>query len=142
VSQPPSARSGGCMCGAVRYRVTGPLRSVVMCHCTQCRRQTGHVMASTAARRADLHLESAGELRWYAASSEARRGFCGRCGSVLFWDAVGRAYVSITAGSLDDSRGLETAWHIFTADKGGYYEIEPDVPQSADGTFSVTFPGA
>jgi hypothetical protein len=138
----PTVRGGGCLCGAVRYRVTGPLRPVVMCHCTQCRRQTGHIMASTAARRADLHLEQAGELRWYAASDEARRGFCGRCGSVLFWDAVGREHVSITAGSLDDSSGLRIAWHIFTADKGGYYEIEPGVPQSADGTFAVPLPRA
>ena len=103
---------------------------------------TGHVMAATAVRRADLRLLSHQELRWYAASREARRGFCGRCGSTLFWEGVGRDYVSIAAGSLDDSSGLEIAWHIFVADKGGYYEIEPGAPQSRDGSFSVAFPEA
>jgi hypothetical protein len=133
-------RTGGCLCGAVRYSVTGALRPVVMCHCTQCRRMTGHVMAATAARRADFRLLAEGELKWYAASKEARRGFCGRCGSTLFWEGVERDDISIAAGSLDDSRGLRIACHIFVADKGDYYEIEPGTPQSRDGTLSLAFP--
>jgi hypothetical protein len=135
-----SLRTGGCLCGAVRYSVAGALRPVVVCHCTQCRRMTGHVMAATAARCADFHLVSERELKWYAASNEARRGFCGRCGSTLFWEGVGRDYISIAAGSLDESRGLTIACHIFVADKGDYYDIEPGTPQSRDGTFSVAFP--
>src|SRR5260370_40012000 len=59
---------------------------------------------ATAERRADFSLLAEGELKWYTASKEARRGFCGRCGSTLFWDGVGRDYISIAAGSLDDSR--------------------------------------
>lgn len=140
MSESIAARSGGCMCGAVRYLVTGTLRPVVMCHCTQCRRMTGHFMAATAARRRDFQLTSAAELSWYAASEEARRGFCARCGSTLFWDGVGRDYISIAAGSLDDSSGLTVACHIYVANKGGYYDIEGDVPQIADGHFAVKFP--
>ena len=136
-----SVRTGGCLCRAVRYRVDGPLRPVVMCHCTQCRRTTGHVMAATAARRADFHLESHAELKWYQSSEEARRGFCGRCGSTLFWDGVGLGHMSIAAGTLDDTRGLRIACHIFVGDKGDYYQIEPGTPQSRDGKFSVPFPG-
>jgi len=132
---PPGPRTGGCLCGAVRYRVTGPLRPVIMCHCTQCRRMTGHVMAATAARRADFELLSGAALAWYAASHEARRGFCARCGSTLFWDGAGRDYISIAAGTLDDSGDLRVAFHIFTADKGGYYDIEPGAPQYPDGAF-------
>jgi len=135
-------RSGGCLCGAVRYHIAGPLRPVVMCHCSQCRRQTGHVMAATAARRTDFQLLASSELKWYDSSPTARRGFCGRCGSTLFWEASGRDYISIAAGTLDDSRGLEIACHIYVADKGGYYQIEPGVPQCADGSFSVAIPGA
>src|ERR1700735_4617008 len=52
-----SIRTGGCMCGAVRYRVDGPLRSIVVCHCEQCRRMTGHVLAATAAKRGTFELE-------------------------------------------------------------------------------------
>jgi len=130
-------RSGGCLCGAVRYEVRGKLRPIVMCHCTQCRRMTGHVMAATAARRLDFRLVSSGELAWYASSPEARRGFCARCGSTLFWEGGGRDYLSIAAGTLDDTSGLAIACHIFVADKGHYYEITDGAPQIRDGRFSV-----
>jgi hypothetical protein len=103
---------------------------------------TGHVMAASAARRADFHLLAQEGLRWYASSEEARRGFCGCCGSTLFWDGVGRDYISIAAGSLDDSSGLEVAYHIFVANKGGYYQIDEHAPQSRDGTFTAAFPGS
>ncbi|MBS0367183.1 MAG: GFA family protein [Proteobacteria bacterium] len=133
-------RTGGCLCGAVRYRVDGPLRPIVMCHCTQCRRMTGHFLAATAARRGHFTLAASEGLRWYSASPHARRGFCERCGSTLFWEGEGRDYISIAAGSLDDSSGLAIAAHIFTADKGGYYDIEPGAVQSPDGTFRAEFP--
>ena len=140
MSAAAQAREGGCMCGAVRYRISGPLRPVIMCHCTQCRRMTGHVMAATAARRTDFRLLSEGGLTWYASSAEARRGFCTRCGSTLFWQGAGRDYISIAAGTLDDSSGLATAGHIFTADKGAYYEIADSAPQRRDGHFSLPWP--
>lgn len=134
-----ASHSGGCLCGAVRYEVRGTLRPVIMCHCTQCRRSTGHVMASTAARHADFHLVKEAGLEWYTSSPEARRAFCRRCGSTLFWQGAGRGYISIAAGTLDDSSGLATACHIFVADKGGYYTIGDGTPQHADGRFSVTW---
>jgi hypothetical protein len=96
-------------------------------------------MAATAARHADFRLLSEGGLGWYTSSAGARRGFCARCGSTLFWQGVGRDYVSIAAGTLDDSSGLQIAGHIFTADKGGYYEIADSAPQVSDGRFSVSW---
>ena len=68
-----TTRTGGCLCGAVRFEVAGPLRPVVLCHCTQCRRSTGHFMAATAARQRDFHLLAGEQLRWYASSDSARR---------------------------------------------------------------------
>lgn len=135
----PVDRAGGCLCGAVRYAVSGPMRHVVACHCTQCRRTTGHFMAATAAKRSDFHLVRSEALQWYASSEGSRRGFCGRCGSTLFWEGKGRDYISIAAGTLDDSTGLQIACHIFVADKGAYYSIDGEAPQIPDGTFSVTF---
>jgi hypothetical protein len=135
-------RSGGCLCGAVRYVVHGALRPLVACHCSQCRRTTGHFLAATAARHGDFKLLSDSGLKWYASSTQARRGFCAVCGSTLFWEGVGRDYLSIAAGSLDDSSGLTIACHIHVADKGTYYEIEPGVPQSPDGRFAVPLPAA
>jgi hypothetical protein len=140
MSDASPVRSGGCLCGAVRYEVRGPLRPIVMCHCTQCRRMTGHFMAATAARHGDFRLLSRAGLGWYASSEEARRGFCTHCGSTLFWEGAGRDHVSIAAGSLDDSSGLQIACHIFIADKGGYYEIADAAPQVRDGNFSLPWP--
>lgn len=130
-------RSGGCLCGAVRYEVRGALRPIIMCHCTQCRRMTGHFMAATAARHADFRVVTDGGLKWFAASQEAQRGFCAHCGSTLFWQGVGRDYLSIAAGTLDDSSGLEVAGHIFVADKGSYYEIDDGTPQVMQGGLRV-----
>jgi hypothetical protein len=137
-----TARTGGCLCGAVRYAVHGTLRPVVACHCTQCRRTTGHFLAATAVRHGNFKLLVDSGLKWYASSSEARRGFCAVCGSTLFWEGVGLDYISIAAGTLDDSTGLATVCHIHVADKGAYYEIEPGVPQSQDGSFAVPLPAA
>jgi len=137
MSESIAVRGGGCLCSAVRYEVRGGLRPIVMCHCTQCRRMTGHVMAATAARRSDFRLLTDGELRWYHSSPAARRGFCARCGSTLFWEGLGRDYVSIAAGTLDDAAGLPIACHIFVAEKGAYYEIADAAPQISDGKFTV-----
>jgi hypothetical protein len=131
---------GGCLCGAVRYEIRGTLRPVIMCHCKQCQRTTGHVMAATAARHSDFHLLSDAGLEWYTSSSEARRAFCRRCGSTLFWQGAGRDYISIAAGTLDDTRGLEIAGHIFVAHKGSYYPIADGMPQQSGGAFSVKWP--
>jgi len=123
--------NGRCACGAVRYEVHGPLRPVVYCHCTTCRRSTGHFVAATACAREHLVLTQSTALQWYASSPGARRGFCGHCGSNLFWDPLGEARVSILAGSLDRPTGLQAEGHIFVAEAGDYYTIQDGLPQSA-----------
>lgn len=126
--------TGGCLCGSVRFRVTGPLREVVGCHCSQCRRQTGHFLAATNVADSQITLEGEENLRWYRASDFARRGFCSNCGSVLFWKADSEDYVSVLAGSFDAPSGLKLAYHIFCADKGDYYEISDGLPQYERGS--------
>jgi hypothetical protein len=114
--------TGGCLCGAVRYEVRGPLRDVVLCHCRRCRRTHGHVAAYGACASADLAIREDGALRWYEADGRAR-GFCGVCGASLFWRADGRETVSVAAGTLDEPTGLRTVAQIFTADRGDYYAL-------------------
>ena len=132
--------TGGCLCGAVRYEVLGPLRAVVACHCTQCRRTTGHFLAATAARESDLRMTRASGLRWYDSSTAARRGFCGDCGSTLFWHGAGRDYVSIAAGSIDGATGLALVQHIHVADKGDYYTIADGAAQLPEGMQPISEP--
>jgi hypothetical protein len=125
----PGGREGGCLCGAVRYRAHGPLRPVLACHCGQCRRTSGHFVAATAADNNALEIsDPEGLLKWYRSSSAARRGFCGRCGSSLFWQPDDGAHTSIMAGTLDGETGLRIEAHIYTADKGDYYTLDDDIP--------------
>jgi len=133
--------SGGCDCGAVRYRVNGRIRDSVVCHCGQCRRSHGHPPGYSKARTAEMTVDGEDAIVWYGSSREARRGFCGKCGSSLFWQRIGAPEISMTAGSLKTPTGLKTARHIFAADKGDYYEIADGVHQDP-GTMSgnpVTF---
>ena len=119
--------TGRCLCGAVRFEIHGPLRDVVVCHCGECRRWGGHVSAMTAARSEHLRFAADGGLRWIDSPesvTHARRGFCGECGSSLFWDAPDRETISIAAGALDAPTGLRTVRQIYTEDAGDYYEAE------------------
>ena len=131
-----SELSGGCLCGGVRYRIVGPRRDIIMCHCENCRRSHGHVAAYTAIEKNDLVLVSQKSLQWYHDESpDTYRGFCNQCGSSLFWDAKdGRDRISIAAGTLDDSDDLKTIGHIFVSEAGSYYRIDDGLPQFETGS--------
>ncbi len=132
--------TGGCLCGAVRYQVTGPLRSVINCHCSQCRRTSGHFVAATAAQRDNLILTVKNGLSWYQSSASAQRGFCKICGSSLFWQGLDKPYIAIMAGTLDQPTQLQSIAHIFVDDAGDYYSLEDGLPQfggSAHGSISL-----
>jgi hypothetical protein len=119
VSEAP--HHGGCLCGAVRYRIDGPLRDVVVCHCSRCRRTHGHVAAYSDCATADLTVTEDAALRWYVAD-QRQRGFCSGCGASLFWRSdEAPQTTAVTAGTLDPPTGLRTVAHIFTATPGDYY---------------------
>lgn len=121
--------TGRCLCGAVRYEVRGPLQDVLICHCEECRRWHGHISAFTAARREDLAVDDGRAVRWVdspASDAHARRGFCGECGSSLFWDAPGRETVSIAAGTLDGDAELRVTGHIYVSERAGYDDLPGD----------------
>ncbi|NBC34531.1 MAG: GFA family protein [Alphaproteobacteria bacterium] len=122
--------AGGCLCGAVRFEVNGPLTDLHACHCSQCRRQSGHFPVAASARLSEFVLTETRGLKWYRSSETARRGFCAECGSFLFWDG-GNDEMNINVGSLDPPTGLKLAGHIFVDDKADYYEITDDLPKFA-----------
>jgi hypothetical protein len=129
MSDVEATHAGGCLCGQVRYRVRGALRGVIACHCSQCRRTSGHYAAMTSAPSNSITMTSADGLVWYRSSDSAERGFCGRCGSNLFWKQAGRDAVSITAGTLDPPTHIAIEQHIFVEDKSDYYSIDDGLPQ-------------
>ncbi len=121
-------RTGACLCGAVRFRTSGPLREVVFCHCSQCRRQTGLFYAATDVSRDRIELTGEDMVGWYRSSDGAQRGFCTRCGSALFWLRDGSDRISVMAGAFDQPSGLVGGYHIYCADKGEFYEIDDKLP--------------
>jgi len=122
--------AGACLCGAVRFQVAGELPAPDACHCSQCRRQSGHFWASTDVPKADVTIEGDGNVSWYQASPKVRRGFCRTCGAFLFWEPIGRDKIAIAMGAFDAPTGTRLAHHIFTADKGDYYDIADGLPQN------------
>jgi hypothetical protein len=124
--------SGRCLCGAVRYEVRGALRDVIVCHCVECRRYHGTSGAYTAVARDDLALDDPeGLLRWFPGPqsvTQGERGFCGRCGSSLFWRAPGRPTVSVSAGTLDGTTGLRTIQHIWDEQRADW-EVDDGLPR-------------
>jgi hypothetical protein len=129
MSEPESTHGGGCLCGGVRYSVRGPLRGVIACHCSQCRKTSGHFAAMTSAPSRQIEMTNSEQLVWYQSSATAERGFCRRCGGNVFWKLHGRDDISITAGTLDTPTRLAIERHIFVADKSDYYTLDDDVPQ-------------
>ena len=71
---------GSCLCGNVTFEVTGEVLRTSACHCTMCRKQSGHVWASGSVRPDDISIH--GDVRWFRASEKAERGFCPSCGSL------------------------------------------------------------
>jgi hypothetical protein len=128
--------SGRCICGAVAFEVTGELRDVHLCHCTECRRWAGHVWAASEAAWADLEFAEDGGLRWIDSPDsehDARRGFCSECGSSLFWQVPGSDRVSLAAGCLDRPTGLTTTEQIWVDSAGDYYELDERIPSRPRG---------
>lgn len=120
--------TGSCVCGKVSLAIEQLDRDVVACHCTQCRKQTGHHFAATRARNEHLIISGEENLSWYKASREAERGFCKHCGSFLLWRRPGSHHTSIGAGCLDMPTQLKLVTHIDTANKGDYYNLDASIP--------------
>jgi hypothetical protein len=126
VSDEPTSITGRCECGAVTYRVDGPVRDVFDCHCARCRRFTGHHMAGTSAPVERIAIQDDGTLTWYSPHPTVQYGFCGRCGSSLFWRAVERPdRLTITAGTIDQPTGLRTSAAWWMSEHGDYHAPHP-----------------
>ena len=132
--QPKTVSRGGCLCGAVRFEVLGAqLMDVMNCHCSKCRRFHGHVGAYSATDRENLVLIRSDTLQWFHSTTDetpnVHRGFCGQCGSSLFWDPRDKPRISIAAGAFDEPTGLATVGHVWISQKGDYYDIADDLIQ-------------
>lgn len=100
--------TGGCQCGAVRYRATGEIGFPHVCHCRMCQKAAGsYFMPFGGVKHENFEL-TRGEPAWFQSSDTVRRGFCGACGSPLFYDG-GSDHISVTLGSLDEPQTVKPA---------------------------------
>jgi hypothetical protein len=120
---------GSCLCGAVTFDVEGNLPGPDACHCSQCRKHSGHYFVSTDVPRSSVTIHGEENVTWFQSSEKARRGFCATCGSSLFWDPLFRDWIGIAMGAFDKPTNTHLAMHIYVADKGDYYEIADGVRQ-------------
>ena len=125
-----SAIEGGCFCGAVRYAIDPGEYQAANCHCTMCRKHSGHFEASTDVPRDRLTIEGKDNITWYQSSKKVRRGFCKLCGSSLFFDPPHLDWIAVSMGAFDTPTNTKIERHIFVADKGDYYDITDDLPQN------------
>ena len=117
---------GSCLCGRVTYQIRDTPRSVVGCHCTQCRKTSGHHVAATRVSSDKLDIQGGANITWYQSSDTAERGFCATCGSQLFWRTFGSPNTSVMAGTIDGDTGLTMDRQLYADTKGDYYAL-PDV---------------
>ena len=117
---------GSCLCGLVKYEISGSPRPVVGCHCTQCRKSSGHYVAATQTAKSSIAITGQDHLTWFQSSQTARRGFCTTCGSQMFWAEETSDNISVMAGSIDGDSGLSMDRQLYPDNKGDYYTL-PEV---------------
>jgi hypothetical protein len=114
--------TGGCHCGAVRYRIAEAV-GVIVCHCRDCQRMHGNANAMLAAPAAAVTLDGAEALTWYRSGPTAERGFCATCGSRLFKRPDGGERLLVSAGTVDPPTGMKVIRDIWLQSKGDWYEV-------------------
>lgn len=111
--------TGGCQCGAIRYRLPMAPERTHYCHCRMCQRATGNLFAALAGAKKDRLEWTRGKPVFFASSSLAQRGFCARCGTPLTFAYNDAEWIYVTIGSLDDPA---------IAVPGIHYGVESQVP--------------
>ena len=96
--------SGGCQCGAVRFRVEGALGDASVCHCRLCQKASGNFYLPLVSVRGARLEWTRGEPKRFQSSNMARRGFCAECGTPLTYEAPDGVAVAI--GAFDDPSGI------------------------------------
>lgn len=121
---------GGCLCGAIRYEIDGPLTQVGHCHCSMCRRFHGAAFGTYAKIGADHFRWLSGQalLVVYETTPGIGWAFCRSCGSSLGVPHEGNLS-EITLGTLDTDPGVRPTEHIFVGSKAAWYEINDSLPQ-------------
>jgi hypothetical protein len=123
---------GSCLCGKVRYEISGALYEMHHCHCGMCRKAHGAAFSTFIRVDAEGFRYSSGsdDVRTYPSSEPVTRQFCGTCGSNLtFAFAPMPQALWVTAGTMDGDPGVRPEGHIFVASKAPWFEINDSLHQ-------------
>ena len=123
---------GRCLCGEVRFEIHGPIRNIVHCHCSQCRRAQGSAFATNGIVRRDDFRITAGEdsLSHYRLTAEQTRSFCSHCGSPIMSPSSNRpGEVRVRIGTIESDITERPIAHIFVSSRANWEEICGDLPQ-------------
>ncbi|MCP4047039.1 MAG: GFA family protein [Gammaproteobacteria bacterium] len=122
-----SKMEGGCLCGAIRYGVSGPPFATEYCHCGMCQKSAGAVAVCWMDFRLEQLTWTLGTPTEYKSSESVRRGFCANCGSTLsFRDTHHPEYITLAIASLDDPNLVEPTRHIYTESQPKWLNIDDD----------------
>ncbi len=125
--------TGGCLCGAVRFRVTAEPFAAYYCHCTMCQRTTGGPFTAGATVPIEAYAFTKGEPRAYESSPGFVRLSCSECGSALGMQAKDNPkLVSFHLGSLDDPNAIRPEFHTFTSTQVSWCEVADGLPRHAE----------
>ena len=121
---------GGCLCGAVRYRITGEALGVEYCHCSMCRKAAGApVVVWMDFDTSAVTWLTLGPKR-YASSPDALRGFCSACGSALTFENKNTPNkISLTVGTLDTPEAVAPRQHIYADDQIPWLTLQDNLPR-------------
>ena len=129
-----SVYAGGCLCGAVRYEITGAVSNPCFCHCATCRRATGAPMVPWGTFVREAMRVTRGRLSEYRSSAQVWRGFCARCGTSLTYRHEARpAEIDVTLATLDDPTRLAPAMHVWVKDRLPWMSIGDSLPRHETG---------
>lgn len=121
---------GSCLCGNVRYEITGKVGPIVHCHCQTCRKAHGSAFSSVAAvDDCDFLLVGHGVLKSFESSEGKQRFFCQDCGTQIYAKRENTAHIILRLGSLDDDPESAEKCHIWVSDKASWYSLNAQLPE-------------
>ena len=128
--------TGRCLCGNIRFQVQGDPIWIAHCHCQSCRRNTGSAVATFIGYHPERVIYEVDNRQFYESSPGVRRGFCGKCGTPMSYEADKypdelHLYVS----TMDEPNQFVPEYHVFHAEHIPWFEVADDLPRY-DGTSS------
>lgn len=124
--------SGGCLCGKVRYEITGEIKDIVYCHCSRCRKAQGSAFAANGNVNSESFkfISGESELSGYEATPGQTKYFCKHCGSPIISKSKANIdKVRVRLGTIESEISERPMGHIFVGSKANWEEIEGKLPQ-------------